>query len=137
MLLSHVFSDMFDDMLFPATMSAANAPRLMNSEVREYDDHYELNMELAGFKKEDIKAELKDGYLTIKAERTNSDAQNDGGRVIRSERFMGTCQRTFYVGEHVQREDVRAAFEDGVLKLYIPKKVEQPKVQESHFIAIE
>ena len=84
MLLSHVFSDMFDDMLFPATMSAANAPRLMNSEVREYDDHYELNMELAGFKKEDIKAE-----------RTNSDAQNDGGRVIRSERFMGTCQRTF------------------------------------------
>ena len=137
MLLSHVFSDMFDDMLFPATMSAANAPRLMNSEVREYDDHYELNMELAGFKKEDIKAELKDGYLTIKAERTNSDAQNDGGRVIRSERFMGTCQRTFYVGEHVQREDVRAAFEDGVLKLYIPKKVEQPKVQENHYIAIE
>ena len=137
MLLSHVFSDMFDDMLFPATMSTANAPRLMNSEVREYDDHYELHMELAGFKKEDIKAELKDGYLTIKAERTNSDAQNDGGRVIRSERFMGTCQRTFYVGEHVQREDVRAAFEDGVLKLYIPKKVEQPKVQESHFIAIE
>ena len=137
MLLSHVFSDMFDDMLFPATMSTANAPRLMNSEVREYDDHYELNMELAGFKKEDIKAELKDGYLTIKAERTNSDAQNDGGRVIRSERFMGTCQRTFYVGEHVQREDVRAAFEDGVLKLYIPKKVEQPKVQENHYIAIE
>ena len=138
MLLSHVFSDMFDDMLFPATMSTANAPRLMNSEVREYDDHYELNMELAGFKKEDIKAELKDGYLTIKAERSaNNDAQNDGGRVIRSERFMGTCQRTFYVGEHVQREDVRAAFEDGVLKLYIPKKVEQPKVQENHYIAIE
>ena len=138
MLLSHVFSDMFDDMLFPATMSTANAPRLMNSEVREYDDHYELNMELAGFKKEDIKAELKDGYLTIKAERSaDNDTQNDGGRVIRSERFMGTCQRTFYVGEHVKREDVRAAFEDGVLKLYIPKKVEQPKVQENHYIAIE
>ena len=138
MLLSHVLSNMFDGMFIPSTMSAANAPRLMNSEVREYDDHYELHMELAGFKKEDIKAELKDGYLTIKAERSaNNDAQNDGGRVIRSERFMGTCQRTFYVGEHVQREDVRAAFEDGVLKLYIPKKVEQPKVQENHYIAIE
>ena len=139
MLLSHVFSDMFDDMFIPSAMNAAqNAPRLMNSEVREYDDHYELNMELAGFKKEDIKAELKDGYLTIKAERSaNNDAQNDGGRVIRSERFMGTCQRTFYVGEHVKREDVRAAFEDGVLKLYIPKKVEQPKVEENHYIAIE
>ncbi len=135
MLLSHVFSDMFDDMFAP---SAAAAPRMMSSDVREYDDHYELHMELPGFKKEDIKAELKDGYLTIKAERSaDQDVQGDGGRVIRSERFMGTCQRTFYVGEHVKREDVRAAFEDGVLKLYVPKKVETPKVEENHFIAIE
>ena len=137
MLLSHVFSDMFDDMFIPSTMSAANAPRLMNSEVREYDDHYELHMELAGFKKEDIKAELKDGYLTIKAERTANSDQKDGGRVIRSERFVGTCQRTFYVGDHVRREDVSAGFEDGVLKLSIPKKVERPQVEENHFIAIE
>ena len=138
MLLSHVFSDMFDDMFIPSTMSAANAPRLMNSEVREYDDHYELHMELAGFKKEDIKAELKDGYLTIKAERTaNSDQSGAESRVIRSERFVGTCQRTFYVGDHVRREDVSAAFEDGVLKLSIPKKVERPQVEENHFIAIE
>ena len=140
MLFTNVFSDMFDDM-FNTPMTGARkstvAQPVMGCDVHEYSDHYELFMDLAGFKKEDIKAELKDGYLTIKAERTNSDAQNDGGRVIRSERFMGTCQRTFYVGEHVQREDVRAAFEDGVLKLYIPKKVEQPKVQESHFIAIE
>lgn len=135
MLLSHVFSDMFDDMFAP---SAAAAPRMMNSDVREYEDHYELHMELPGFKKEDIKAELKDGYLTIKAERSaDNDVQGDGGRVIRSERFMGTCQRTFYVGEHIKREDVRAAFEDGVLKLYVPKKVETPKVEENHFIAIE
>ena len=138
MLLSHVFSDMFDDMFIPSTMSAANAPRLMNSEVREYDDHYELHMELAGFKKEDIKAELKDGYLTIKAERHADNSQNDAsGRVIRSERFAGTCQRTFYVGDHVKRESVSAAYEDGVLKLSIPKKVEQPKVDESHFIDIQ
>ena len=135
MLLSHVFSDMFDDMFIPSTMSAANAPRLMNSEVREYDDHYELHMELAGFKKEDIKAELKDGYLTIKAERTADQIEN--GRAIRTERFVGTCQRTFYVGDHVRREDVSAAFEDGVLKLSIPKKVERPQVEENHFIAIE
>ena len=136
MLLSNVFSDMFDDM-FPTT-TARQTNGLMSCDIKEYGDHYELDMELAGFRKEDIKAELKDGYLTIKAERSaNNDAQNDGGRVIRSERFMGTCQRTFYVGEHVQREDVRAAFEDGVLKLYIPKKVEQPKVQENHYIAIE
>ena len=141
MLFTNVFSDMFDDM-FSAPVAGARksvvAQPVMGCDIHEYSDHYELFMDLAGFKKEDIKAELKDGYLTIKAERSaNNDAQNDGGRVIRSERFMGTCQRTFYVGEHVQREDVRAAFEDGVLKLYIPKKVEQPKVQENHYIAIE
>lgn len=114
------------------------AQPMMNCDVKEYPDHYELDMDLAGFKKGDIKAELKDGYLTIKAERgTHNDQKDDDGRVVRSERFMGTCQRTFYVGEHVQREDVSAAFEDGVLKLNIPKKVEQPKVDERHFIDIQ
>ena len=135
MLLSNVFSDMFDDM-FPTTARQSNG--LMSCDIKEYGDHYELDMELAGFRKEDIKAELKDGYLTIKAERHADNSQNDAsGRVIRSERFAGTCQRTFYVGDHVKRESVSAAYEDGVLKLSIPKKVEQPKVDESHFIDIQ
>lgn len=140
MLLSNVFSDMFDDMFsMPMTgVRRGNAQPMMSCDVKEYDDHYELDMELAGFKKGDIKAELKDGYLTIKAERGKNDEQkDDGGRVVRSERFMGTCQRTFYVGDHVQREDVSAAFEDGVLKLSIPKKVERPKVDENHYIDIQ
>lgn len=139
MLLSNVFSDMFDDMFgMPAVRPNAQASRMMSCDVSEYDDHYELDMELAGFKKEDIKAELKNGYLTIKAERgMNSDQKDDGGRVVRSERFMGTCQRTFYVGEHVRREDVSAAFDDGVLKLSIPKKVETPQVEEKHYISIQ
>ena len=135
MLLSYVFSDMFDDM-FPTTARQSNG--LMSCDIKEYGDHYELDMELAGFRKEDIKAELKDGYLTIKAERHSDNTQNDtSGRVIRSERFAGTCQRTFYVGDHVKRENVSAAYEDGVLKLSIPKKVEQPKVDENHFIDIQ
>ncbi|MDD7173909.1 MAG: Hsp20/alpha crystallin family protein [Clostridiales bacterium] len=135
MLLSNVFSDMFDDM-FPTTARQSNG--LMSCDIKEYGDHYELDMELAGFRKEDIKAELKDGYLTIKAERHSDNTQNDtSGRVIRSERFAGTCQRTFYVGDHVKRENVSAAYEDGVLKLSIPKKVEQPKVDENHFIDIQ
>ncbi|MDY5349684.1 MAG: Hsp20/alpha crystallin family protein [Candidatus Ventricola sp.] len=135
MLLSNVFSDMFDDM-FPTTARQSNG--LMSCDIKEYGDHYELDMELAGFRKEDIKAELKDGYLTIKAERHSDNTQNDAnGRVIRSERFAGTCQRTFYVGDHVKRENVSAAYEDGVLKLSIPKKVEQPKVDENHFIDIQ
>ena len=138
MLLSNVFSDMFDDM-FPTTSArTASGNGMMSCDVKEFGDHYELDMELAGFRKEDIKAELKDGYLTIKAERhTSKDDSDANGRVVRSERFMGTCQRTFYVGDHVKREDVSAAYEDGVLKLNIPKKVEQPKVQENHYIAIE
>lgn len=145
MLYTNVFTNMFNDMfddVFPMTTRAARpvhaVQQIMNCDVREYDDHYVLSMELAGFHKGDIKAELKDGYLTIKAERSaDNDAQDDGGRTIRSERFMGTCQRTFYVGEHVQRDDVKAAFEDGVLKLSIPKKTEQPHVEESHYIAIQ
>ena len=138
MLLSNVFSDMFDDM-FPTTSARSAAGNgMMNCDVKEFGDHYELDMELAGFRKEDIKAELKDGYLTIKAERHSDNTQNDtSGRVIRSERFAGTCQRTFYVGDHVKRENVSAAYEDGVLKLSIPKKVEQPKVDENHFIDIQ
>ena len=141
MLFSNVFSDMFDDM-FSAPVAGARksvvAQPVMGCDIHEYSDHYELFMDLAGFKKENIKAELKDGYLTIKAERTaNSDQSGAESRVIRSERFVGTCQRTFYVGDHVRREDVSAAFEDGVLKLSIPKKVERPQVEENHFIAIE
>ena len=138
MLLSNVFSDMFDDM-FPTTSARSAAGNgMMSCDVKEFGDHYELDMELAGFRKEDIKAELKDGYLTIKAERhTSKDDSDANGRVVRSERFMGTCQRTFYVGDHVKREDVSAAYEDGVLKLYIPKKVEQPKVDVTHLIDIQ
>ena len=138
MLFSNVFSDMFDDM-FSAPVAGAHksvvAQPVMGCDIHEFSDHYELFMDLAGFKKENIKAELKDGYLTIKAERNAEQVEN--GRVIRSERFVGTCQRTFYIGDHVHREDVSAAFEDGVLKLSIPKKVERPQVEENHFIAIE
>lgn len=141
MLFSNVFSDMFDDMFsVPAAgmrKSAAVQP-MMGCDIREFGDHYELDMDLAGFRKEDIKAELKDGYLTIKAERSaNNDQSDDGGHVIRSERFMGTCQRSFYVGDHVRREDVSAGFEDGVLRLSIPKQVERPQVDERHFIDIQ
>ena len=127
MLFTNVFSDMFDDM-FNTPMTGARkstvAQPVMGCDVHEYSDHYELFMDLAGFKKENIKAE-----------RTADQIEN--GRAIRTERFVGTCQRTFYVGDHVRREDVSAAFEDGVLKLSIPKKVERPQVEENHFIAIE
>ena len=142
MLLSNVFSDMLSDM-FPAPMMGRFEPPtrahgLMSCDVKEFDDHYVIDMELAGFRKEDIKAELKDGYLTIKAERGDERShQDDGGRVLRSERFTGTCQRTFYVGEQIEKENVSAAFEDGVLRLSIPRIAETPRIEEGHRIAIQ
>ena len=115
-----------------------NAPMELRTDITDKGDAFVLEADLPGFKKDDIKIDLENDRLTIKAERgTHNDQKDDDGRVVRSERFMGTCQRTFYVGEHVQREDVSAAFEDGVLKLNIPKKVEQPKVDERHFIDIQ
>ena len=123
MLLSHVFSDMFDDMFIPSTMSAANAPRLMNSEVREYDDHYELHMELAGFKKEDIKVDIDDDILVIKAEHSeDKDEKNDNGDYIRRERYYGSYTRSFNVSE-INVDGITASYENGVLTLTMPKKV--------------
>ena len=126
MMWSNVFSNMFDDMMYgmPMMESAHHTEKgLMNCDVKEYDDHYELDMDLAGYRKEDIKAELKDGYLTVKAERNENHDENDAdGHVIRRERFTGTCTRSFYVGDHVSRENVSAAYENGVLRLSVPKK---------------
>mgnify|MGYP000240611851 CR=1 FL=1 len=122
MLFSNVFSDMFDDM-FDMPTANQNAKGLMNCDVKEYDDHYELDLDMAGFKKGDIKAELKDGYLTIKAERkSDGEETNQKGRVIRSERFMGTCQRTFYVGDHVKIVDGPLASFTGVVEEIEPEK---------------
>ena len=137
--LNDLMTDPFDN--FFGTMAAPSVkttPNLMRTDIRETETGFELTIDLPGFDKEGVQAELKDGYLTIKAERKSDDEEtNQKGRVIRSERFMGTCQRTFYVGDHVKKEDVAAAYEDGVLKLNVPKKVEQPKVEESHYIDIQ
>ena len=108
------------------------------TDIQDKGDHYLLEADLPGMKKEDIAIDIDGDNLTIKAERKSDGEEADQkGRVIRSERFMGTCQRTFYVGDHVKKEDVAAAYEDGVLKLNVPKKVEQPKVEESHYIDIQ
>lgn len=134
--------DMFDDMFrtpWGLTTTGANAPSgAMSADVQEFDNRYQLDIELPGYKKEDIHAELKDGYLTISAERKeDKDEKDNDGKYIRRERYFGQSQRSFYVGEAVKQEDIHAAFENGILKLEIPKVKEQPKVEEKKFIAIE
>lgn len=98
-------------------------PAVMKTDIREKEDGYLLDIELPGFKKEDIKMELEDGYLTISAARTASSEEKDAqGKLVRQERISGSCTRTYYIGEEMTVEDVSARYENGELKVSIPKK---------------
>ena len=114
-----------------------HADRLMKTDVREHDDQYEVDMDLPGFKKEEINLELNDGYLTISAAKGLDKDENDKkGKLIRQERYAGAMQRSFYIGENVTEEEIKAVFKHGVLTLNIPKK-DKPKVPEKKQILIE
>ena len=110
----------------------------MRTDVKDTDQGYEVTMNLPGVKKEDVKAELKDGYLTIIASSNNSkDEKDDNGKYIRRERYTGSCSRSFYVGDQVTEADIKAKFENGTLTMMIPKKEEKPAVEDKKYIAIE
>ena len=104
-----------------------HANRLMKTDVHEHDDHYEMDIDLPGFKKEEIQLQLENGYLTVQAAKGLESEEKDQkkGRIIRQERYSGTMQRSFYVGDQVTEEDIKAKFEHGVLSLNIPKKEAQ------------
>ncbi len=129
----------FDDMFrFPFDHMRDDDIASMSTDVQEFDDHYQMDLELPGYAKEDIQAELKDGYLTVSASHTdNKDEKDDNGKYIRRERYYGTCQRSFYVGNDITQEDIKASFKDGILQVAIPKKEEKPQVEEKHTISIE
>ena len=111
---------------------------MMKTDIKESDKGYEITMDLPGYKKEDVKAELNDGYLSIKAESNYcNDEKDDEGKYIRRERYSGSCSRSFYVGDQVTEEDIQAKFENGTLKLLIPKFEEKPAIEEKKYIAIE
>lgn len=145
MLVPSIFTnnfvdDMFNDMFqMPWGFGQTGAQNgQMSADVQEFDDKYQMELELPGYKKEDIQAELKDGYLTIAAEhRDDKDEKDSDGKFIRRERYYGKCERSFYVGEDVKQEDIHAAFQDGILKLDIPKVVKVPEVEQKKYIAIE
>ena len=114
-----------------------NAARIMKTDVREKKDSYEVDVALPGCKKEQIRLELENGYLTISAEKGLDKDEEKEGKYIRRERFSGSCRRTFYVGENLEQSDIKASFRHGILKLTIPKKEEKPEVEESNYISIE
>ena len=150
MLMPSIFGEnLFDDdwMNFPFTDEAflgkknplygKHAQNMMKTDIRETDGSYELDVDLPGFKKDEINVQLKDGYLTLTAAKgLDKDSQDKKGNYIRKERYAGTMSRSFYVGEAVNEEDVHAKYEDGILKISVPKK-EPEKIEKNGYISIE
>ncbi|MGN0341260.1 MAG: Hsp20/alpha crystallin family protein [Roseburia sp.] len=135
----NLLDDFFDVPAFPKFTGFSNTTNnIMHTDVKETASGYEIAMNLPGFKKEDVQAELKDGYLTIHATtNTSNNTKDDDGKYIRRERYTGSCSRSFYVGEDITQEDIKAKFEDGVLKIAVPKKEAKPAVEDKKYIAIE
>ena len=148
MMMPSIFGEnLFDDWMdFPFEkdffgtknpLYGKHAKNMMKTDVRETEDSYEVDIDLPGFKKDEITASLKDGYLTIEAAKgLDKDEEDKKGTYIRRERYAGAMTRSFYVGENVRQEDIHAKFEDGILRLSVPKKPAK-EVEENRHIAIE
>ena len=132
----NMFDDWFDFPFERSLLNGRNAlygkhgKNLMKTDIRDTGSSYELDIDLPGFKKDEIKAKVENGYLTISAEKgLDKDKKNENGSYIRRERYIGQCSRSFYIGEGIEQKDIHAKFEDGILKLSMPKqaKKELPK----------
>lgn len=136
-----LFDNFFDDFARPSrSVVRYNTPTssVMRTDVKETETGYELDIDLPGYKKEDVQAELKDGYLIINAKTsTNNDQKDADGKYIRRERYSGTCSRSFFVGKDIEQADIKAKFEDGILKIAVPKKQPKPVEEKSKYISIE
>ncbi len=133
---NNFFDEMFQDPFFTRPFENTSA-QIMKTDIHEKDGNYMVEMELPGYAKEDISADLKDGYLCISAVKDQTNEEKDQkGNCIRRERYTGNCTRKFYVGKEVTKEDIKAAFSDGILKLLIPKKAPQ-NIETQTRIAIE
>ena len=150
MLLPSIFGENLfddDDWMFPFDsgffgtrnpLYGTHAKNMMKTDVRELDGAYEVDMDLPGFAKDEIKVSLENGYLTVSAAKgLDKDEQDQKGKYIRQERYAGAMSRSFYIGEEVSQDEIRAKYENGILRLTIPKKDAKPTVEEKKHIAIE
>ena len=135
------FDDIFDDFMRPSKAVRSNfmtQSTVMKTDIKELDKAYQLDVELPGVKKENVTVELNDGALEIKVvSEVNNDEKDEKGKYLRRERFYGSCSRSFYVGEDVKEEDIKAKFDNGVLTITVPKVEAQPKVEQKKLISIE
>ncbi|HIX99191.1 Hsp20/alpha crystallin family protein [Faecalicatena contorta] len=133
------FDDDFDKYFFGKKnpLYGKHAKNMMKTDVKETDDTYEVDIDLPGFKKDEINAKLENGYLTISAAKgLDKDEKDKKGKYIRKERYAGAMSRSFYVGEGVTQDEIKAKYEDGILKLTVPKK-DAKAVEKNDYIAIE
>lgn len=144
----NLFDDFFDDVPFfdnraenqiEKKLYGRHAHNVMKTDIKETDDNYELIVDLPGFKKDEIKVSLEDGYLTIEAAKGLDEDEQEKmtGKYIRKERYAGACQRSFYVGDNLTQEDIKGEFKHGILTLNVPKKEAKPAVETNKYIAIE
>ena len=139
----NLFDDMFDfdfDKEFDRMMRplyGKHSQNMMKTDVRETGNSYELDIDLPGFKKDEITIQLDNGYLSISASKgLDKDEEKKDGKYIRRERYAGSMNRTFYVGSQLTQQDIQAKFEDGILKISVPKKDVQ-QIEQNKYIAIE
>ena len=153
MLMPSIFGeDMFDDFMrdfsffdenagnkIEKKLYGRHAKNMMKTDIKELEGGYELEMDLPGFTKDEITAELKDGYLTVSATKglDKDEQEKETGKYIRRERYAGACQRSFYVGEDITEQDIKAEFKHGMLKLFVPKKEAKPAVETKKYVTIE
>ena len=141
----NLFDDWMDDFGFRDNFFSGKNPlygkhakNIMKTDVRETDKGYELDVDLPGFKKDEVQVQLKDGYLTISAAKgLDKDEEDKKGNYIRKERYAGSMSRSFYVGKHVTVEDVHPKYESGILSFSVPKAEAKPVEEKKHYISIE
>lgn len=126
-----LLGEMFTDPFF-----SEHESKVMKTDIKEKKDKYLIDVELPGYEKENIKLELEDGYLTVQAETDTSNEEKEEGQFVRKERYIGSCSRSFYVGEDVEIEDIKANFKNGMLKIEIPKKEEKKEIPQKKYIQI-
>ena len=134
-----LWDDFFEDPFFTNHRNYARheESRIMKTDIKELKDKYEITIDLPGYEKENLSMSIEDGYLTINAKTSKEANDKEEGKFVRKERFYGECSRSFYVGEDITEEDIKASFKNGTLKIDVPKKEEKKALPEKKYISIE
>ena len=129
--------DLWDEMFRDPFFTGERESKLMKTDIKEKKDKYIVDIDLPGYEKEDIKVEIDNGYLIVNKKTSHHKDEKEEGKYVRKERFVGECSRSFYVGENVKQEDIKASFRNGTLKIEIPKKDEPKELPEKKYITID